>query len=161
MKAVYSDVDNTLIFSEEEWPGYTHLPGMLINSRRFAVNTALLTVLQDCHARGHQIVLWSAGGRDWAKRVIVELNRGNFVSNKFINDTICLSKPDFLFDDKDPSTWLPMTDFVQPPVSAERMLNVSIDDLNTAISHNISGSYNMNIQGIIDDLKISHRRNKK
>jgi phosphoserine phosphatase len=42
---------------------------------------------------GHVVVVWSAGGADWAEAIIHSLNLTDYVS-------LIIGKPDFYYDDK-------------------------------------------------------------
>ncbi len=50
--------------------------------------------------RGHQIVVWSAGGHKWAEAVVRALDLTDFV------DLVCC-KPQWLYDDLQPEKFLP------------------------------------------------------
>lgn len=53
---------------------------------------------------GNTVVVWSAGGAEWAATVIKALNLEEYVD-------VCLTKPDFYYDDKDVQDWFPRKRF--------------------------------------------------
>ncbi len=109
MRYAYVDCDRTLIFSRTEYPElvYTGLPEVKIGGRQFYLNKYLLEELKDFHAMGHIIVVWSAGGEAWARKVVEAAEMSSYV-------TYVLSKPDFLFDDKKSTEWMPDAQDVNP-----------------------------------------------
>lgn len=50
--------------------------------------------------RGHTIIVWSAGGYDWAAAVIKALKLENFVD-------LAISKPTWAYDDLQPTEFIP------------------------------------------------------
>lgn len=50
--------------------------------------------------RGHTIIVWSAGGWDWASAVVKALGLENFVD-------LVISKPTWAYDDLQPSEFMP------------------------------------------------------
>lgn len=114
MKTIYCDVDNTLVFAKSEFPEYSHLPAVEIGNRTFYVNMAMVEKLKDFVARGHIVHIWSAGGKDWAIQVYSAL----FDEFKLYGIGECLSKPDWIFDDLQPSMWMPEAEFIPPPSSS-------------------------------------------
>lgn len=77
------DVDNTLV----AWEGTTYKPmkrniEALINHAR----------------RGHSVIVWSAGGIAWTRRIIEELGLEKYV-------TVATTKPRWFLDDKPPTEW--------------------------------------------------------
>lgn len=50
------------------------------------------------HLRGHYVIVWSAGGVDWAERVVKEFRLEEHVD-------LVMAKPSFMWDDKDPKEW--------------------------------------------------------
>jgi len=53
---------------------------------------------------GNTVVVWSAGGGEWAATVIKALKLEDYVD-------VCLTKPDFYYDDKDAIDWFPRKRF--------------------------------------------------
>lgn len=98
-KTVFWDVDNTLIFSNIESPCQEPGKKVMINNRPFFSHYEHCEMLKDFKARAHTIVVWSAGGEDWAESVIKALDLTEYVD-------IVISKPDWFFDDKPASEWL-------------------------------------------------------
>lgn len=99
-RVAYFDVDDTLI----EWREYGDGPlieieidGMI--SEKAAIEKHI-EELQLQKKSGTSIVVWSAGGVKWAEAVVKALNLEEYV------DAI-MTKPDRIYDDKDPAEWLP------------------------------------------------------
>lgn len=89
---VYFDVDNTLVFSKTEFPDIEGSP-LVIRDRLFTVHDAHVELLKDFKARGHTVVVWSAGGSTWAETVIKSLDLVNYID-------VVVNKPTWFFDDK-------------------------------------------------------------
>lgn len=96
---VYFDVDNTLVFSKSEFPEVKG-PEVLIGGRRWTIHDAHIEAMRDFKARGHTIVVWSAGGAEWAEKVIDNLHLEGVVD-------LCLGKPDWIWDDKEAAEFMP------------------------------------------------------
>jgi hydroxymethylpyrimidine pyrophosphatase-like HAD family hydrolase len=82
-ETVYFDVDDTLVI----WEGQQYRPHL-----------KHINALKQHALRGHFVVVWSAGGFDWAHRIVNELNLINYV------DAV-MSKPKWIYDDMDPNNW--------------------------------------------------------
>ena len=54
-------------------------------------------------ARGHNVVVWSAGGADWAETVVQMLGLEGIVD-------VCMSKPEWYYDDLQHHEVLPKSD---------------------------------------------------
>lgn len=76
------DVDDTLVLWED---------------KEYIVNTKILTQVMRHLDRGHMVIVWSAGGVDWAERVVKEVGLEGKV--------IVMAKPSFMWDDKPPQEW--------------------------------------------------------
>lgn len=103
--AVYWDVDNTLIFSSEEFPDLERdNPGKFdvtfIGGRRWLLYLDHISMLADFKARGHSVVVWSAGGSAWAQKVIEACGIEDSVD-------LVIPKPAWYWDDKSADEWLP------------------------------------------------------
>jgi phosphoserine phosphatase len=117
--AVFFDVDDTLIFWNatpeelEERGVEITCPGSLIDIDQDGTETfapawkALLLPhrkhieqLKKHKMRGHTVVVWSAGGWDWAKAVVETLQLQNFVD-------LVISKPVWAYDDLQPGEFIP------------------------------------------------------
>lgn len=96
---VYFDVDNTLVYSETEFPLVkgTHVQ---INGRRWVAEDIHVEAIKDFAARGHTVILWSAGGSEWCESVAKALKITDYVS-------ACLSKPTWYFDDCPADRFMP------------------------------------------------------
>ena len=100
-RCIYFDVDETLIQWEFE-PDFvvTHehqmkLPEdfILIDDIRFRIHKPHIMRLMQHHNTGDCVVVWSAGGINWARRVIEALAIQDYVN-------VVLGKPDFFYDDE-------------------------------------------------------------
>lgn len=97
------DVDDTLI---------------LWNREDYYINSAVAEQLVRHHERGHYVIVWSAGGVDWAERVVRE-----FELDKYVN--VVMAKPAFMWDDKDPKEWTRIC-YAKPEISMADDLRVSM-----------------------------------
>lgn len=106
-RSVYFDVDDTLILWDHE--KYSGLRVVDIqdpyiktetNWIRVAIHKKHVDWLIRMSKRGEFIVVWSAGGRLWAEAVVDRLGLKPYVN-------VCLGKPDTIYDDQDPETWMP------------------------------------------------------
>lgn len=80
---VMVDVDETLVL----WEGTEYKP-----------NFKVIEQLIRHKDRGHYVIVWSAGGVEWAARVVKELNLEH-------NVDVVMNKPAFMWDDKNPLDW--------------------------------------------------------
>lgn len=62
-------------------------------------NYKLIDEIKKHAARGHFLIAWSAGGYDWTKRIVEEFELQEYFG-------LIMSKPAFIWDDKDPNEWL-------------------------------------------------------
>lgn len=92
-KTVFFDIDNTLVFSIEEFSHLFSETVVEINDRKFWVHKLHVEMIKDFKARGHTIIVWSAGGSEWAATVILSLKLSAYVD-------LVISKPDWYCDDK-------------------------------------------------------------
>jgi len=63
-------------------------------------------------ARGHTVVVWSAGGSKWAKAVAESLGLDK-------TDVVVMEKPHWIYDDKEASSFMPKADFLEDKAFAE------------------------------------------
>lgn len=100
----YFDVDDTLV----SWEHYgKQLPGMVEfedphthGSLFLEVITEHIESMKKHKLRGHTIIVWSAGGADWAEEVVTKLGLRSMV------DAV-MSKPDWFYDDIPSSEFMP------------------------------------------------------
>lgn len=97
----FFDVDNTLIFA---WSDIgddlkSKLPMIEINGLMFYVHETHCQKLRELKARGHTVVVWSAGGADWAETVVNLLGLAESV------DAV-MAKPSWYFDDLPVEDWI-------------------------------------------------------
>lgn len=98
-KVIMIDVDNTLVFSLREYPHEVTHEVVKINGRKFWVHAPHIEMIKDFKARGHSIVVWSAGGAEWAESVVIALKLEELVD-------LVISKPDWFIDDKKASEFM-------------------------------------------------------
>lgn len=100
-QVAYFDVDNTLVFAANEVPDLEISPEnwVRICGREFYMHRPHVETIKDFKARGLIVVVWSAGGAQWAALVVEALGLTKDVD-------FCLTKPNWIFDDKKPQAWL-------------------------------------------------------
>lgn len=86
-KIIFVDVDDTLVLWSSTSPTYTPHHGHILMLKKFK-------------ARGHKIVVWSAGGWEWANKIVNELGLELYVD-------IVMSKPAWFIDDLPSSVFMP------------------------------------------------------
>lgn len=95
-KIAMFDVDDTLVFFEErnKYPTFIQdqCSTLELDGVEYLVNDEMVTLLKEHSRRGHVIVVWSAGGSEWAKRAIDKLGIESFV------DAV-MAKPAWIYDD--------------------------------------------------------------
>jgi phosphoserine phosphatase len=84
-KIIFVDCDDTLVI----WDRSSYTP-----------HQEHIDAVKRFHARGHTVVVWSAGGSEWAERVVKELHLEPYI-------TLVMSKPDWYIDDKSASEFMP------------------------------------------------------
>lgn len=118
-KVVYSDIDDTVIFwssSPEDKEKYGVLftcPGSMVYdtdgeeigyagewSELLVPNWPQINELRKFKIRGYKIVFWTQSGSGWAEAVAKTLNLQDLVD-------VCLSKPNYIFDDLPASKFMP------------------------------------------------------
>lgn len=100
-KTAYFDVDDTLLMwnipegtPENELVGVSYVPEFIEYG---LPNKHNIDLLKKMKRRGHSVVVWSAGGSDWAEAVVQALRLEKYV------DAV-MPKPDYYIDDlSDPS----------------------------------------------------------
>lgn len=105
-RTVYFDVDDTLVewkLCGEKDPGATRIEkdGHIFYKK---VIQDHVDELKNQKMTGNTVVVWSAGGGEWAATVVRALDLEKYVD-------VCLTKPDFYYDDKDVSDWFPKKRF--------------------------------------------------
>lgn len=100
-KSAWIDVDNTLVYSVTECPELygKNIPTVVINGKEWYYNQKHIDIIYDFKSRGHTVVVWSAGGAEWAEMVVKALQIEHKVD-------LIISKPDYLFDDKPVTFWI-------------------------------------------------------
>lgn len=105
-QVAYFDVDDTLILwegcSEAVLYGADHDPmEMNFKGKRLYVRPLMTHVDQliEQSCKGLKIVVWSAGGADWAEAVVQHLGLEAYVD-------VILTKPNFFYDDHKPEDFM-------------------------------------------------------
>lgn len=98
-KPVYFDCDDTLVMWkglghwDNEEPGVVPVKCVFDNSEIYLKpHTKMIEKLKTLHARGMYIVIWSAGGYEWAKAVMEALQLQKYTH-------LVIGKPIMMFDD--------------------------------------------------------------
>lgn len=99
-KIWYFDVDDTLVFSHELSGGPQDI---MLGNRWFSVHWKHRELILDLLARGHTVVIWSAGGWEWAEMVATTLFSEK---ERETNRLVVVSKPDGFCDDKMATEWM-------------------------------------------------------
>ena len=116
-QTTYFDVDDTLVMWDAtpeqleergvdfECPGsFTIIDGEMKETppwkERLLPHRYHIEQLKKHKMRGHTIIVWSAGGYDWAAAVVKALGLENFVD-------LVISKPTWAYDDLQPNEFIP------------------------------------------------------
>lgn len=100
-RTLYSDVDETLLCHDlSEFP-YDERIKINHNGRVFTgvPNIKNILLLKKFYNLGYTCYVWSKTGKSYAEAVVIALGLQSYVEG-------ALAKPDFILDDKDPSTWM-------------------------------------------------------
>lgn len=105
-RTVYFDCDDTIL----EWKSCNKTDDNAIKVRnnghtfyKRAIR-ANIEALKDHSYAGHVVIVWSAGGAEWATNVVIALGLEKYVD-------VVLTKPDWYYDDKGAEHWLPERQF--------------------------------------------------
>ena len=103
---VYCDCDDTLVM----WGAYPYHPEgefcmefedpVTHGTLYLKINKKQVDQLKEHKIRGHTIIVWSAGGADWAQEVVRQCGLSGVV------DAV-MSKPDWFYDDIPASEFMP------------------------------------------------------
>ena len=132
---VWFDVDDTLILwdvpneyigpaisiaAHNTYAGYA--AGPVFIQRRLAINIAMVQKLREHKRSGHNVVVWSQGGVEWAAAVVHELGLDRFVD-------VIADKPTIIYDDLHPTLWMPAPRHVLPEgwPSVHSHLNLQVE----------------------------------
>lgn len=101
-KTVWFDVDDTLIHwnSVEGSTTVKVKYGMLKQVFEVSVIEENVTALKLHASRNHTIVVWSAGGVEWAEAAVKALGLTQYVD-------LVICKPSWIYDDLDPVSFMP------------------------------------------------------
>lgn len=105
---VFFDVDATLVFSWSELNDQqkSQMMEVVLGGLSFYVHDAHIQLMKEFDARGHNVVVWSAGGADWAAEVVNALNLEPYVD-------VVMSKPDWYVDDLSCEEFMPKRIYIE------------------------------------------------
>jgi hydroxymethylpyrimidine pyrophosphatase-like HAD family hydrolase len=114
----FFDIDDTLIIWKDDEGKIRNLPKVEVECRgimeEYYINPYNLDYLKKLATRGHAIVVWSAGGADWAEAVCIALDIEHMVF-------AAMAKPTYYIDDiQDPKKILGRYEFYD--VDGKRVL---------------------------------------
>lgn len=93
---IFVDIDNTLIL----W-GQVKEPTVKLDFDQVAsIHLPHINKIKEFKARGHNIVVWSAGGSDWAEKIVLILNLEEYVD-------MVIPKPSWFIDDLNSFEFMP------------------------------------------------------
>lgn len=116
------DVDDTLVLHQDEntIPDGEKLlvqdpvhPGAHVIVR---IHRPMVRLLEESHARGAHVIVWSRSGWQWAKNVVEALGLTNKVHT-------VMSKPVAYFDDSPIEKWLPYRVYLSPDTIYKQSTN--------------------------------------
>lgn len=105
-QTAYFDCDDTLILHQPMGHNCDKCVGL--RDSKVHLNDMIVNQIKVHSALGHAIVLWSMRGGWWAQEV------GEFLFPGDTSGLIFLTKPSFLYDDLEPSEWLPPRTWLNP-----------------------------------------------
>ncbi len=106
----YFDVDDTLICNPDVIEAGALVQILDPVTKGFItmrVHAAMVRLLREADQRGGFVIVWSRGGWEWAKNVILALNLEKYVD-------IVQTKPLVYFDDKAVTDWLSYRVYMKP-----------------------------------------------
>lgn len=101
----FFDVDDTLLMWDlPEGITDNHEDVITVSCRgmseRVYPNKHNITLLKKFASRGHAVIVWSAGGADWAEAAVIALGLQGYVH-------VVMGKPNYFIDDiADPNRWM-------------------------------------------------------
>lgn len=101
-RVAYFDVDDTLVEWAEQ-KGINHKAIAIKMGNHTSYKLPIMKHVEELILQaksGTYIIVWSAGGSKWAEAVVKALSIEDYV------DAI-LTKPDRIYDDKNPENWMP------------------------------------------------------
>ncbi len=102
---LYVDVDDTLVSWDyhfgENYDNKVEFVDPMDGKRAFLeVIQPTIEAMKSHRIRGHSIIVWSAGGGEWAREVVERLGLSGMVD-------ACLAKPTWILDDMPASEFIP------------------------------------------------------
>ncbi len=107
---VFFDVDGTLIVGPDEdtaGPIFKVKDTVTKGYVTVRAHSAMIRLLREARQRGSHITVWSRGGWEWARNVVMALDIVDEVDH-------VMSKPLAYFDDVDVKEWLPYRVYLKP-----------------------------------------------
>lgn len=96
----YFDVDDTLLM----WGLNDHPEAIEVDfqgvKKKLVVHKTHITKMEEHKFRGHRIIVWSAGGSEWAEYVVKLLKIEHLVD-------LVITKPDWYYDDLRSEVFMP------------------------------------------------------
>lgn len=98
-RSVFVDIDDTVLLWEKPGQSFKNHPDriemtMFGSTRYFLPMRGNIEKLKSFYERGYEIVMWSLSSKEWAEEAVEKLGLKEYVD-------FCVSKPDFIIDDKD------------------------------------------------------------
>lgn len=93
------DVDDTLIMWQDTHPEAVEMT-IGAYTERVVIHHEHIKALKLHKFRGHTIVVWSAGGAEWAEKVVIALGLEAWVD-------VCMDKPAWYYDDIPAKEYMP------------------------------------------------------
>lgn len=114
----YFDVDDTILIWDQS---LDHPDGFYIDDIFVVPHKKHIEQLKKHKARDHTIVVWSAGGANWAKKAVELLQLEPYVD-------FVLAKPSWFYDDKKPDEFMNEINRVYYPLENNDTINPSKKD---------------------------------
>ena len=112
-KLLFCDVDDTLVRWKyiDEGDHINISYGGVTNV--FSVHTEHVTHLREHIKRGHGVIIWSQGGWEWAEAVVKALVKNGRFTTEEVKDFVIMDKPSWVYDDLNPTYWMPENQFTE------------------------------------------------
>jgi hypothetical protein len=111
----YFDVDGTLVLPSDAKHGQLIKVLDPVTGRHVLqrIHAPMVRLLKEADRRGSHVVVWSRGGWEWARNVVIALGLESYV-----DEVKC--KPLVYFDDVSVDKWLPYRVFLDPSVNYKK-----------------------------------------
>lgn len=118
-RTIFVDIDDTLIMhdgpADRFHENYLEIQDPLDQNKyiKVTINRPMVRLVKEEAHRGSYIVVWSRGGWEWAKAVVLALRLVDSVGQ-------IMTKPFAYFDDTDVSVWMKDRVYIKPDVDYKR-----------------------------------------